>query len=467
MERKNTNIKRISYIFLILAFLYNFSFFNSYIYANQQIENNIESEVNNSNNNNNNNMNLELFCNNGIAMDFETGNVLYNNNANKKIYPASTTKILTCIIAIEKLSLDDTYVISNNVIQNTPYDSSVMGFKAGELYTIEELLYGLMLPSGNDAALAIAEAVSGSTHNFVLLMNRKLKELGCNNTNFTNPHGYHDDNHYSTAYDMAIIFKYCLKNETFRKIIGTNEITVKAANSDKELKLKNSNRMQNPNYSNYYYEYIKGGKTGYTLEARGTFIGYATKDDKTIIAAAFDGSQNINGLQGRFLDTAKLFDYSFSNYSRKMILNSNDYTFKIYDEKNSKSYIIKLENDVFGIFNKVPNIEYNININHDEIDKILSENLSDNSYVNKQVGTIEFKYSFNDNKINSTSNIINTKNLILVEISNYIPNKILNKIAFSIIEIILLLIIIIFILTRIKPKKRKKSIKTNKNYYFK
>lgn len=427
----------------MIMFLYNFYFFNSYIYASQNNIDNVK------------NTNLELFCNSGLAMDFETGNVLYSNNATKKIYPASTTKILTCIIAIENMNLNDTTIISNKVIKNTPSDSSIMGIKSGELYTIEELLYGLMLPSGNDAALAIAEAVSNSTSNFVELMNKKAKELGCKETNFTNPHGYHDDNHYSTVYDMAIIFRHCLKNETFKKIISTNEITVKAANSDRILNLKNSNRMQNPSYPKTYYQDMKGGKTGYTFEARGTFIGYAIRDGKTVIAAAFDGSQNINGMQGRFLDTATLLDYSFSNYSKNLVINSNDYTFNIYDEKNKKCYTVKLENDVYGLFKELPNIEYSININNNEFDNISDKNKEE--FYNKIIGTINFKYNFKDNYINTTSNISNEYNLVLIDVSNYITSNTIYKISFSIIGIFIFILCLINIHIKKKKKRKKKS----------
>ena len=166
-----------------------------------------------------------------------------------------------------------------------------MGVKAEEIFTIEQLLYGLLLPSGNDAAIVLAEAVSGNVDDFVVLMNEKLKELGCNNTHFTNPHGFHDDNHYSTTYDMAKLFRYCLNNEVFRQIISTKEYIIPPTNkSPEETKLINTNRMLDERYTASYYEYMIGGKTGYTEEARGTFIGFCKKDNITIIIGAFNGS---------------------------------------------------------------------------------------------------------------------------------------------------------------------------------
>lgn len=441
MKRKN-RIFIFTFTLFILLIFNCFSFFNSYIYADSFD-------------------NLELYCNSDIAMDFESGNVLYSHNGTNKIYPASTTKILTCILAIENLKLTDTTIVSNNVVLSTPIGSSIMGVKAGELYTIEELLYGLMLPSGNDAALVVAEAVSGSTEKFVELMNEKVKSLGCKNTHFVNPHGFHDDNHYSTAYDMSIIFKYCLNNETFKKIIETTEIEVKAANSDNTLKLVNSNRLQNKNYPDIYYEYIKGGKTGYTIEARGTFIGYSVKDSKTVIVGTFDGSQNINGRQARYLDATKLFDYSFSNYSRQSIISSNEYTFKIYDKKNKKCYVIKPEKDIYGLVKEIPNINYTLNIDYDKLDEINSmrnADAEDNKTANI-IGDITFNYDTKNLDKNFYNNENSKCNLILVGYSNYyIQVGITELFPFGIIILLVILILLIVIYLKIK--------KENSNLYF-
>lgn len=437
MKRKNKIHIFLFTLFILLAFNC-FSFFYSYIYADSFNK-------------------LELYCNSDIAMDFESGNVLYSHNGTNKIYPASTTKILTCILAIENLKLTDTTVVSNNVILNTPIGSSVMGVKAGELYTIEELLYGLMLPSGNDAALVIAEAVSGSTEKFVELMNEKVKSLGCKNTHFVNPHGFHDDNHYSTAYDMSIIFKYCLNDETFKKIIETNEIEVKAANSDNTLKLVNSNRLQNKNYPNVYYKYIKGGKTGYTIEARGTFIGYSVKDDKTVIVGTFDGSQNMNGKQARYLDATKLFDYSFDNYSRQTLISSNEYTFKIYDNKNKKCYIVKPSKDVYGLVKEVNDIDYSINIDYnklDEINNIKDLNIYQEYGLDNIIGNITFKYDIKGLDKNFYNNQNTKCNLILVESSNYYTQiNAKDILPFGIIILFVILVVLIIIYLRVRKNE--------------
>lgn len=276
------------------------------------------------------------------------------------------------------------------------------------------------------------------------LMNNKLKELGCKDTHFTNPHGYHDENHYSTAYDMATIFRYCLKNDTFREILDTNQITIKAANSDNTLNLKNSNRMQDPNYPKIYYKYAKGGKTGYTIEARGTLICYAQKGDKIVIVASFDGSQNVNGFQARYLDATKLFEYSFENYKKELILKNDEYTFKIYDIKNEKCYTIRLDNDVYGLVESIPNIQYDLNIDYNTLDKMFNKKHSnDFTLENNVVGTITFKYDFKDNPTT------NRYNLILVESSNYYTqNYIIKILPFIILTLVTLLVLLILYYNR-------------------
>lgn len=240
-----------------------------------------------------NELQSHLYCNNDIIMDLESGNIIFEKNAHTKVYPASTTKVLTAILAIENLNIDDTVVVSKNAVYSTPIGSSIMYLKPEEVISIKNLLYGLLLQSGNDAANALAEVVSGNIPDFINLMNSKLEEIGCKDTHFTNAHGFHDNDHYTTVFDMAKLFRYAVQNETFKEIIATKEITIPKTNKTEERTYKNTNKMFNPKYTDMYYEYVIGGKTGYTEKARGTFVGYGKKDDKTVIVCAFDGSQNI------------------------------------------------------------------------------------------------------------------------------------------------------------------------------
>ena len=166
-----------------------------------------------------------IYSNSAIAIDADNLSVLYGKNINTTVYPASITKIMTAILALENLNLNDSVIVSKNAIK-IPWDSSSIYLKEGEILTVKELLYGLLLNSGNDAANVLAEAVSGSIDEFIVLMNNKAKELGCSGTNFINAHGYSDDNHYTTALDIVKIFDYCIKNETFMEIISTKKYII-------------------------------------------------------------------------------------------------------------------------------------------------------------------------------------------------------------------------------------------------
>ena len=315
----------------------------------------------------------EILCKKAIVMDLDSGNVLYSKDAFEKVYPASTTKILTAILTIENLDINKSIVVSENAVKSTPEYSSVMGVKAGELFTVKELLYGLMLPSGNDAAIVLAEAVSGTEEKFVELMNEKAKEIGCLNTHFTNPHGFHDDNHYTTAYDMALITKYALKNKDFREIIETKSIEIKATNmTNTARKFVNTNKLVNKDYEGtYYYEYATAGKTGFTDEARGTLVTYGKKDDKNVLIAVFDGTQLTNN-EVRYKDAKNLFEYTFNSFTKQVILNSNAFEISVKDENKNFDYTLKLKNDITSL---ITSNEYfydyeNINLSFKDIDNM-------------------------------------------------------------------------------------------------
>lgn len=343
----------------------------------------------------------DLYCHSDIAMDIDSGSILYGKNDEEKIYPASTTKILTAILTIENLDLNKQITVSNYAVNATPYGSSVMGVKVGEIFTVKDLLYGLMLPSGNDAAIVLAEAVSGDVDEFVNLMNLKLKELKLEKTHFVNPHGFHEDEHYSTAKDMANLLRYCLQNETFKKIISTLEYEIPPTNiTPTTRKLRNTSRICDPLYTNIFYQYILGGKTGYTIEANGTFVGYGSKDDKNIIVCAFNGSQNINGNQGRFLDSRTLAQYCFDNYEKKMLIDSSNYHIKIQDKKNKKNYIIGLNDDAIGLVKNDDSLYYDTTLTYNLDTLYLLSTTDETSKNTSIVGTVTI-YNIENKKINS------------------------------------------------------------------
>lgn len=246
-----------------------------------------------------------------ILMEESTGTILYEKNSDEAHYPASITKIMTTLLALENGNLSDMVTFSDDAINNT--EGSGIARDYGEQMTLEQCLYGVMLESANECAYAVAEHVGGTVENFVDMMNAKAKELGCTNTHFANPHGLQDENHYTTAHDMALIAQAAYQNETFRIIIGTKMYTIPPTNKHAEVTVLRNHHDMLCTYHNanrkYLYPYCVGGKTGYTATANSTLVTYAEKDGMTLICVVMD-TQSPN----QFIDTVNLFDYAFDNF---------------------------------------------------------------------------------------------------------------------------------------------------------
>ena len=381
----------------------------------------------------------EITCRNAIVYDVQNDSILYSKGAFDKIYPASTTKILTAILTIENLDLNKSVVVSQKIIDELPPYSSSMKLKAGELIKVNDLLYGLMLSSGNDAALVLAETISYSTKDFVDLMNKKATEIGCKNTHFNNPHGYHDDNHYTTAYDMALILKYALNNETFRELISTIKYDISATNTSEIRECINTNKLINPEFEEYFYEFCIGGKTGYTEEAINTLITYGTKDGKEIIVGVFG-----NNTGHQFINSKNLYENTFNNFSFKNIINASNFKINIHDSKNTTLiYELIPSQDINSLLNdKNYSITYlNINIDYDTLEKNIK---------NKTVGSVDII-------INGENILINRSCDLIINNITYNKNKInyifwIKLILIIILTISLLTLSIIKIITRIKNK---------------
>ncbi|MGM9834296.1 MAG: D-alanyl-D-alanine carboxypeptidase family protein [Bacilli bacterium] len=244
-----------------------------------------------------------------VVMDQDSGRVLYEKNMDKSKLIASTTKIMTAVIAIEYGELDDIVMIDESVLK--AYGSAIY-VEIGEELTLKELLYGLMLRSGNDAAIAIAEHVSGSMEGFVFLMNQKAEELGMNNTIFYNDHGLEENDgkgNTSTAYDMALLMRYANTIDEFRSITSTKEITVKS--SYKTYIWPNKNKLLK------MYEYTTGGKTGYTEKAKRTLVTSATKDGKNLIVVTLNDGDDFN-------DHMNLYEEYFNNYQIATVIDKDN-----------------------------------------------------------------------------------------------------------------------------------------------
>ena len=236
---------------------------------------------------------------------------------------------MTAILTLEHCELTDTAVVSHDAIYSVPVGYSHAYLVEGEILTIEQLLHILLIPSANDAANVLAEHIAGSVSSFATMMNTKALELGCQNTNFVNANGIDAQNHYSTAYDLALIGRYAMQNETFRKIVSTTQYTLPATNKYPEANrfFKNTNELIIPDnrdsVDNYYYPYATGLKTGYTNAAKECVVASAKKDDIEYIVVILGAERTENGLSGRFIDCKNLFNYAFENYTTYVINEEN------------------------------------------------------------------------------------------------------------------------------------------------
>jgi D-alanyl-D-alanine carboxypeptidase len=245
-----------------------------------------------------------------ILIDADSGTVIYSKNPDERLYPASITKILTTYLACVNGNMDDTVTFSHNAVYNIGAGSSIIGMNEGEQIKFKDALYGIMLESANEVCMAIAEHIDGSVDKFVERMNNQVAEWGLTNTHFANPHGFHDDNHYTTAADMAQIAYHAIQNEDFAKIWGTVTYTIPATNLAVERNLNNKDKMLRPT-SPYYYEYLKGGKTGFTDEARNTLVSYAERDGMRLISVVMKDS----GYEAAYTDSKTLLEYGFGQYA--------------------------------------------------------------------------------------------------------------------------------------------------------
>lgn len=257
-----------------------------------------------------------------ILMDNKTGRILYGKNENEKMYPASTTKIITAILTLENCNLDEIVTTSYDAVMSIPDGYSSASLQIGEQLTVEQLLELLLVHSANDAANVLAEYVGGSFESFVSMMNTKVHELGLNDSHFTNTFGMHDENHYTTAQDLATIMQYCIKNEDFRKIAGKASCAIPATNKYDVRKYHSTNELILPNHNNYY-SYLTCGKTGYTSQAGDCLVSCSYKDNLELICVILGGKM-VNGNSTRFSETKTLFEYGYNNYSIKTLWNEND-----------------------------------------------------------------------------------------------------------------------------------------------
>lgn len=300
-----------------------------------------------------------------IVIELNTNRILHEKNAYVKKYMASTTKILTAITIIENCDINQEVIITNKTIG---IEGSSIYLEEGEKLTVKQLLYGLMLRSGNDCAETLAVHCSGSIEEFAKLMNETAKRIGANNSNFVNPHGLHNDNHYTTAYDLAIISSYSMKNEIFSEIVAKQSVIIPHITRNYNRKLVNKNKML------YNYEGSNGIKTGYTKKAGRCLVTSCTRNGLNLICVVLNCPP--------MYETSKiLLDNSFNNYKNYTLVESDNILGFVKIKNSEEKVGLCIKNDIVL---PLTNEEYNnidIRYNYNENIEKPQKNFEENGYI--------------------------------------------------------------------------------------
>lgn len=351
---------------------------------------------------NNTNSGPDINAESALLIDNKTNKVLYSKDMNRKMFPASTTKILTAILVLENHSLDEKVTASYNAVMTIPSGYSTASIQIDEVLTVEQLLELLLVHSANDAANVLAEYTGGSIDSFVAMMNTKINELGLSDTHFTNPYGLQDNNHYTTAHDLAIIMQYCLKNDDFRKIAGQASCAIPSTNKSEPRKYSSTNELLIAGNSNYYPNLI-AGKTGYTSEAGECLVSAAYNDNLELVGVILNSNN-------RFKDTRSLYNYGYTNFSIKNIVNEKDIITNVEVKnatKDTKNLNLLVSENIPVLAN-----------NSDDLSKIEPQ-ITLNSDIKAPIedGQVLGKVSYSVNGITYSTDLIAANN---VEKSNFV-----------------------------------------------
>lgn len=318
-----------------------------------------------------------------ILMEANTGVILYAKDIHKKMYPASTTKLLTCLMAMERGNLDDMVPFSHEAVFTVPADGSNMGMDEGESITMEQCLYGIMVASANEVANAVGEYISGSIDQFISDMNEYSAELGCTDSHFMNTNGLHDENHYTSAYDLALVSNRFFQNEMLCKISNIPRYHFEAtATQPDDFYKNNKHRLVNGEIP---YEGIVGGKTGYTDQARQTLVSCAERNGMKLVCVVFKEES-----PRQFTDTIELFDYGFNNF-QVMNIAENEDKYQI-----EPSGFLQTGNDIFGSSKPILSIDNNSyviipnTIVFSDLDSTIDYSISDENRI------AQIRYSYHD-----------------------------------------------------------------------
>ncbi len=394
-----------------------------------------------------------------ILLDRDSGRILFEQNADKRLYPASTTKIMTAILVLENLQLDSVVVASRDAVMSIPAGGSNMGILEGEQLTVEELMYGVLVESANEACNVLAEYMCGDVDSFVIKMNEKAQQLGMQNTKFLNPHGLHSPEHYSTARDLATLARYAMQNETFREMVSTTQYVIDPTNKyTKQRTLNNTNYLiSSRQNASYYYPKATGIKTGYTSQAGNCLVSSASQAGTNLIAVTLNAKPQTGAIYS-FIDSKALFEYGFANYETRTVVKAGDIISeaKVGEAQGVDAVALSAKADLQGLLpsgTDLAAVTKTVTLNENILAPIAVGDVLGKavySYEGYELGTVELTATTEvkrDVFIFVMNRIFGFFNLLWVKIP---------------LLILIVLILILFVNRRIKRKRRRKYLRSKR-----
>lgn len=391
-----------------------------------------------------------------IVIDAKSGDTIFAMNPDRKVYPAGTSNIMTAVIALENTKLSDVCTVSEAALENINYEQPQLGMKVGENYTVEQLLYGIIMNSNNDCANVLALQTSGSIDAFVQKMNEKAAELGMTATHFANPTGWQDENHYTTASDMAKLAKYAMTNQTFAEMVTTQKYVFPPTNmrgSEKTI-LSTNHLVSRYKYPYHYYPNATGIKSGNSSDAGYCLVASAVKGQLSLISVVMN-CPNSNAKEGAysFRDTASMYDYIFENYQSVLLAKQGDviHDTKVKEAKDSTRLALTVGEDIYVTMKKTADpsvVENAVEVTRQAIAPIAQGD---------EFGTVTFNY--NDKELKTATLV--AANEVKRDFILHLINLIIGFIFHPIVLLIIVLIIAFLVRLRI-VRNRKRRIRHSK-----
>ena len=396
-----------------------------------------------------------------ILVDLNSGIVLYQKNANDTVYPAALTNIMTAVLVLENCNLEELATASETALSNVMSGDSKIGILKDEKLSVRQLLYGMMLESASDAANVLAEKTFGSIEEFVKQMNKRAGELGMKNTNFTNPTGNHDERHYTTAADMAVLSRYAMSIPEFRDIIKCDSYSIPPTEKNQNTrKAVNRNHLVSRLVRNdYYYSYATGMKSAYSAEAKSCLAATATRKSVSVLALVF-GATTENNIAQSYADCREMFDFVFRNYITQQIVEEGDIVAQtqLENARRENKVILKVSEGVSVLRRKdseALEVSYK-----DHFSKAVSAPVE----KDKKVGTREY---YMNNELIATVDLLSDKDYKLDPVT-YLVNKVVAFVTSPWLYAVIILLLLLIVLAErrrrriLRKKKRDARKKRNK-----